>query len=176
MLIGINCPWSLDHSFLKHLIAWLFRGSDFKNIATPPQYLRKCVDWLILVAQSLSWFFDQFLKESIDRLIPFWSRSQMLLQATHKWPPLALWRFATFYTVTINSGLSARGDNTGEVQMWVVSWGRHLREERTSGHYKQVSWCGGIQRHDVRAYIMKLEPRKECNSSVCTPYYNVSEP
>ena len=54
----------------------------------PAKYLRKCVDQLILVAQNSSWSLDQLLKKKVAHLIPFWSRSQTLLQATCMWLPL----------------------------------------------------------------------------------------
>ena len=66
--------WSVK-IVLDHLIA-LFWGSwslDFKgqNIATPPEYLRKCVDRLILIAQNSSWSLDWLQKRtwSLDSIL-----------------------------------------------------------------------------------------------------------
>ena len=44
--------WSFHSEALDHLILWEFKG---QNVAMPPYYLRKCIDRLILVAQTSSW-------------------------------------------------------------------------------------------------------------------------
>jgi len=44
---------------LDHLILRKFKG---QNVTMPPQYLRKCVDRLILVAQNSSLSLDQLQK------------------------------------------------------------------------------------------------------------------
>ena len=70
-------------SLPKLLIAWFYKD---KNVATPPRYLRKLVDWLILVPQSLPWSLDQllWLLDSISILVT----KLMLLQVTCKLLPL----------------------------------------------------------------------------------------
>ena len=95
------CNWDQESWSMKIVLDCLialFQGSwslDFNGVqgtktATPPYYLRKCIDRFMLVAQNLSWSLDQLLKEgwSLDSI---WSRSQTLLQATHMWLPLALY-------------------------------------------------------------------------------------
>ena len=54
--------WLLRSEALDRLILWETKG---QNLATPPKYLRKCVDQLILVAQNLSWSLDWLLKRTL---------------------------------------------------------------------------------------------------------------
>jgi len=60
--------WSLRSEALDRLILREFKG---QNVATPPKYLRKCVDRLIFVAQNSSWSLDRLLKEdwSLDSIL-----------------------------------------------------------------------------------------------------------
>ena len=67
-----NYLWLLDFSLLKLLIAWFYKGSKDKNIATP-YYLKKHVDISHSKYILIPWSAP---KKNINCLISFWSWSQ----------------------------------------------------------------------------------------------------
>ena len=73
----IFCAWSIDCLLLKLLIVW-FVTSQRSNCS--------CTSWSFnfrsLEATLIPWL---ALKKGFDRLIQFWSQSQMLLHRTYKW-------------------------------------------------------------------------------------------
>ena len=79
--------WSLHSEVLDCLILWEFKGQEHSHASL----VSEKVHWSGDISRSefvlIPWLAP---KSNVDCLIPFWSQSQTLLQATRMWLPLGM--------------------------------------------------------------------------------------